>query len=368
MTLAALGAAAAVYGLFWNFMAGQFRAGIEQWAAERRGEGYQVGFSSLRVGGFPFRLEALVSDPVFSGSASGSGGVRSWTWRGPLLSLRARPWTPDRARVSAPGRHRVRVEGGARPLDLAVNAGTLNLSLRFMNGQVAHAAVSARDLMVNEVAVKDGASGDGTIRDGGGARSLRRVLSLVRAEIIVDRPARPASGEAAPNLGLDISFEANAIAYPVAPVPGLGRKTARMALKARVTGGLALKFDAETMAMWRDLGGTLEVLKLAIDHGPLGLDGDGTGALDGALQPIGAFSLRIRGFMEALDRLEDAGLIKPRPAALTKSVLGVLARSQGAGDGAGAEIKVSLSVQDGKFFIGPVAVAKMPVVRWPSGG
>lgn len=349
ITLAVLGAAAVVYGLFWNYLAGRFRAGIEQWAAESQGQGYQVGFSSLRVGGFPFRLEAFVTDPVISGSASGSGGARAWSWRGPLLLLRVKLWTPDQARMEAPGRHRVRVEGGARPLDLVVNAGTLNVSLRFIDSQVVHATLSARNITINSAALRKRA----------GARNLSWVANLSRVEVNVGQNA-----EAASSPGLEISVAADAIAYSVAPVPGLGRKTARLALKAQVTGGLGLKFDAETMAKWRDRGGTLEVRKLAIDHGPLEMDGDGTAALDGELQPIGAFSVRVRGFMEALDRLEDSGLIEPRPAALTKSVLGVLARSQGAG----AEIKVSLSLQDGKFFVGPLAVAKMPIIRWPSGG
>ncbi len=346
--LAAVVALVVAYGLFWNYLAGRFRAGIEQWAAESQGEGYRVGFSSLRVGGFPFRLEAFVSDPVISVSSSGSGGARAWSWRGPLLVLRVWLWTPNRARMEAPGRHRVRIEGGARPLDLAVNAGTLNVSLRFIDGQVAHAALSARTITINSAALRKRA----------GARNLTWVANLSRVEFSVGLNA-----EAASNPGLDIGVEAAAIAYAVAPVPGLGRKTARLALKARVTGGLALKFDAETMAKWRDRGGTLEVRELAIYHGPLEMDGDGTGALDAELQPIGAFSVRIRGFMEALDRLEDSGLIEPRPAALTKSVLDVLARSQGDG----AEIKVPLSLQDGKFFVGPLAVAKMPIIRWPSG-
>jgi hypothetical protein len=333
MTVAAIGAVAVVYGIFWNYLAGQYRAGIEQWAEQRRAEGLEVGFSSLRVGGFPLKLEALLSDPALSGSVSVSGGTRTWTWRGPLMLLQARPWAPDRARVRAPGRHRITVKGGATALDLAVDAGTLNVVLRFQGGRLAHAAVSARNLKVNDA--KRG-----------------RIASLVRVELMANQSGR-------------ISVEANTIRYPVAPVPGLGLKTARLAIKAQVTGGLPLRHNAEAMARWRDDGGTLEVSQLVINHGPLGLDGDGTGALDGDLQPIGAFSLRVRGVMQAVDRLEAAGLIQPRAAALTKSVLAALTRSQGSGDGAG--LKLPLSIQDGKFFVGPVAVAEVPVVHWPSG-
>ena len=329
LTIAAIGVVAAVYGIFWNFLAGQYRDGIEQWAAARRAEGVEVGFSSLRVVGFPLKLEALLSNPALSGS----DGTRTWAWRGPLMLLQVRPWSPNRARVRAPGRHRITVMGGAKPLDLAVDAGTLNVMLRFQNGRPENATVSARNIKINEA-------------------KIGRIASLVRVELMANQ-----SGH--------IHFTANTITYPVAPVPGLGLKTARLVFKAQVSGGLPLEHDAETMAQWRDDGGTLEVSQMIINHGPLDLDGDGTGSLDGTLQPIGAFSLRVQGGKQAVDRLEGAGLIKPRAAALMKAVLDTLAKSQGSKDG--IKFNVPLSIQDGKFYIGPLVVAKVPMVHWPTG-
>jgi len=135
-------------------------------------------------------------------------------------------------------------------------------------------------------------------------------------------------------------------------------------LKATISGGLPLRHDGAAMAEWRDGGGTVEISQLAAKHGPLSMSGDGTGALDDTLQPIGAFSLRVQGVMETVDRLEVAGLIKQRAAVLIKTVLAALTKSQGSGDG--SELKVPLSIQDGKIFVGPVAVAKVPVVRWPA--
>ena len=198
----AIGAVAIFYGIFWNYLAGQYRAGIEQWAELRRAEGVEVGFSSLRIVGFPLKLEALLSDPALSGA----DGSRTWTWRGPLMLLQARPWSPDRAQVRAPGRHRITVTGGTKPLDLAVDAGTLNVALRLRNGRPDHATVLARNIKVN-----DAAKG--------------RIASLVRVEIVADQSGR-------------LNVQANTINYPIAPVPGLGLKTARLGFKARVSGGL----------------------------------------------------------------------------------------------------------------------------------
>jgi hypothetical protein len=209
----------------------------------------------------------------------------------------------------------------------------MSVALRFADGRPAHAQLSARNVKVNDV-------------------TSGRIASLVRVELIANQSGR-------------ISVEASAISYPVAPVPGLGRKTARLSFKAQVKGGVPLGHDADAMARWRDDGGTLEISQMIINHGPLELNGDGTVALDRSLQPIGAFSLRVRGIIEAVDRLEEAGLIKPRAASLTKSVLSAMAGSKW--DGGGGDIKVPLSIQDNKLYLGPVAVAKVPVVRWPSG-
>ena len=65
----------------------------------------------------------------------------------------------------------------------------------------------------------------------------------------------------------------------------------------------------------------------------------------------------------ATSLLAGAGIIKPHPAALAKTVMKALARKQGM-PGA-EELKVPLSLQDGWLYVGPVALAKLPPIRWP---
>ena len=178
----------------------------------------------------------------------------------------------------------------------------------------------------------------------------------------VERPGRAddgGPGRTAP--ALDFMAQAEGVSYPAAPVRGLGRTTARLVARVSVTG--QANYAPEAMARWRDSGGTLEVKRFTLNHGPLALDGDGTLAIDNRMRPIGAFTLRVKGFEEALDRLAGAGVIKPHPAALAKTVMKALARKQGM-PGA-EELKVPLSLQDGRLYVGPVALAKLPPIRWP---
>ena len=108
IALIAIASVAAAYGLYWSVVADRVRVGIEQWADDRRAEGYEVGYSGLDVGGFPFRLEATMSAPALSRPEA----ARPWSWRGPRLVMSARPWRLSRVRLSAPGQHRIK---GAPP-------------------------------------------------------------------------------------------------------------------------------------------------------------------------------------------------------------------------------------------------------------
>ena len=332
IALAGIAAVAAAYGLYWSVLAGQVRVDIEQWAADRRAEGYEVAYAELVVGGFPFRLEATMAAPALSRPEA----ARPWSWRGPKLVMSARPWRLSRVRLSAPGQHRITGGPAGRAGAIVLKAGALGIELRFRDGTPARAVLKARD-----VVMKDKAGGE--------------VLRLAAAGITVARPQGKTVA------AVDLSANVETIQYRREPAPGLGRTTARLDLDASVTGDLPERLDAEALAQWRDRGGTVEIRRLDVRHGPLAVKGDGTLALDGDMQPMAAFTFLVRGFLEALDRLREAGVIGDHPARLAKTVLGALARDHG---GDGGELKVPLSIQERWLYVGPVALGRMPVFRW----
>jgi hypothetical protein len=290
---------AAGYGLYWNFLAGQFRDGLERWAEVRRAEGYKVDYGPVEVAGFPFWLRVVMGQPVLSKS----GEKQSWNWRGPALTISARPWRVTHTKAQAPGRHLVTVTTQARVRTLDINAGSLNVSLKW--------AVSS-------------------------------------------------------GLPLEMRIEGKDISYRSAPVAGLGRRTETLSLHAEVTGTPPKSLGAAVMSQWRDDGGTVEIRSLNVRHGPMEIDGDGTIALDGDLQPQAAFSMGVRGFMDAVDGLQAAGVIKPRKADVMKMVLAVL--SGGKADAKGELLKVPVSIQDEIIYMGPVVVGRVPYMNWPTGG
>ena len=292
---AALLLVAGAYGVYWTAMANGLQAGIERWAVAQRDKGVHVAFGEIAVGGFPFRIRAVVTDPALSKQEA--RGI--WTWRGPKMTLSTRPWEISQGHLKAPGRHQFTVERGDETRTLDLTAGALDLVL--IQGEAA---------------------------------------------------SRPP----------EMRITAKNLSYHPQPVAGLGGLTESLDLRIEAPGGLPRTMNSGDVTVWRDNGGTVEIRRLEVHHGPLDIDGDGTMALDRDLQLEAAFSLRVRGFREAVDALRAAGVIRAQAAETVKTVLSMLAAGQG-----GERLKVPLSVQDGRFYIGPLAVGRIPTVQWPAG-
>ena len=219
-------------------------------------------------------------------------------------------------------------------------------------------------VLARELVVKDSRIKSQLLKRGVG----EEVVRLAAADIIIDRNGPSVSDVlSAPPLEMRVGLKE--ISYRLSPVAGLGRKTEVLSLHAEVTGVPPRSHDAAAMAQWRDGGGTVEIRSLNVRHGPLEVDGDGTIALDENLQPLAAFSLGVRGFMEAVDGLKAAGVIKPRRAVILKTVLAMLAGGKGDAkeDARGKRLKVPLSIQDEIIYIGPLVVGRVPPLHWPAG-
>ena len=77
------------------------------------------------------------------------------------------------------------------------------------------------------------------------------------------------------------------------------------------------------MRAWRDAGGIIQLRESAIAWGPLGAKGEGTLALDQAMQPLAAGTVRIAGLGQTLSALSAAGVVDPQTATLAQMMFGV---------------------------------------------
>ena len=322
-------AALVSYVIFWFVMAEQFRDAVRTWAEAGDGDGTRAAYSGLALSGFPFLVRLRVEDAEVS-----RPGL--WAWRGPSVVLEARPWSPWRVGIRAPGAFEVDINGPAGPVAWKGGVGELSAEVIFDGGRAGDTRISISDFELTAA-----------------NRRMAVAGGTVRLIMLGDASADHLTASA------ELKVEARDLEAP-GDLP-LGPHLGRIALAARVMGGIGREPGA--LGAWRDKGGTVEVTDLDLDYGPLEARASGTAALDGDMQPVGVFTARIRGFFQTVDALKARGLIRAKDAVVAKMVLGVMARKA---DGGGPSVlSLAVTVQDRKLYAGPVALAQVPEIHWP---
>jgi len=314
LTLAVVALLATAAGA-WHLLARRLETQVSLWADARRAEGFELSWSDHGVGGFPFRFRLDFSDARIA--------RQDWVATAPRLSAALRPWRPDSIDLLAP-----RLDAGG--------PGRMGVSLDTVSGKLTLAGGRITALVLDSGAV---------IARGGGEEAGR----AASAHLLLDRFAP------------DVDWHSESLGGQVRLVQVMpARRFAGQALFDRpfdlsLTG--AVKGPVHDLVRWRDGGGTLDLTALALDWGPLHLDGNATLALDGQMRPLGAGTTRLRGLEPTMDQLAARGLVRPNDASTAKVVLGMLARPAAEG---GTEVTVPITAQDGRLFLGPVPILTLP--------
>jgi hypothetical protein len=327
---------AAFYGAVWAYLAGRFADGVAVFLAGQSRDGMAVAHAGLVLGGFPGRIEARILAP----SATIAFQGRVWTWRPERATFSARPWSLNRVSVDLSGAHAIVPADASGLARWTATAETLVLAARLEG-----ATVRALDLTAIRLAVIGR-------RPGGefGTTGLRLRWR------IADIP--PADHRGASQW---FDFEAEGVRPPEGARLALADVIARIAVAGEVRGRLAPGEAADAVARWRDDGGTIELSRIEGRFGALALAGEGTLALDGAFQPVGAFTARVEGYAEALDALRDAGALSGGNALAAKVTLTALARREGNGR---PYLSLPISLQERRLYVGPVALLTVPALSW----
>lgn len=336
--LGALAVLGGLYGGFWLIMVSQMRDGFQTWIDSRRAEGYTLRVGTLEFSGFPLFIRATFSEPWIKTPP----GLRNWTWQGPPLVLEVRPWAPRRATMHAPGIHKVVMGGRAGEAAFVARAKVFDLDVDLMPGRPVGGYLHAEGFAF-------------------GGEGLAPAVTLQKADGEVRIHNLSDASHTTPTF--EMSLGASAIDLPGLPGLPLGQAIERLAFEGALMGKLPpAASETESLALWRDDGGTVELRRLDLAYGPLGVVATGTVALDGGLQPVGAFTARLQGFFDAVDALRAKGTIRDRDAVTAKIVLGALAKRP-TSDGP-PTLSVPVTIQNRQLYIGPVALLPMPEIRW----
>ncbi len=322
--------AAAAYAGYWLFAAHQLRAATLAWATARQAHGDEIRLGEPALAGFPGIIRIEVEQPLVRTRLFGE----AMAWQAERLAVTMNPFTPGRLVLRSGGPQEVTIRQGGAARRYAGTVARLEAPLRVVGASVPEAAVELVGLRLSagpgdEVAVAE-----------------------VRGRFQQD------SATAA-----TLNVEARGASLPRTLALPLGNEIAQAALQAEWRGPLAAPPWAESLRIWRDAGGTVEIRRLSGEYGPLSLDADGTLSLDREMQPIGAMSGQVGGLFEAIDRLRDSGYVRSRDATTVKLVLATLARRDPATGR--SLVNVPLTLQDRTLSLGPVRVLEIPAVRWP---
>lgn len=329
LAVAIVAAALVGYTAYWFVLAGEARESIARWAENWRAEGYAVSHAEPELVGFPLSLRARLAAP----SVGRGVGAQAWRWRGENVTVSLRPWDLNRIGVRLDGDHEITVgETGARSYELAAASASAAVSLSARDGvERIDATLAALE-----------------VREDGWTAPLR--IGRLRLEAFGYR--RTGGGVRA----TDVTLVVEDAALPAAPQGPLGKTIARVRADITLVGAFPQRPREAAMAAWRDAGGTVELRSLVVRWGPLDLTADGTLALDSELRPIGALSASIAGVDEAVASLLAEGSIGAAEAAAMRVAFNLFARITSS---SGDRVNVPITAQDGRIFVGPVAVARI---------
>ncbi len=363
----ALAAAIGLYAAAWSYLADRFADGVRAFLDARHADELTIAHAGIARSGFPLRIEARVLAP----SATVALPSGTWIWRPERAVFSARPWALDRVTLDLGGTHAIAPADASGLARWTVSARAFAIEAR-----AAAARVSALVLQADDIRIHG--------RDADKDITLGRVRADWRTEAV-------SPGDTRPGRGAPIDARGDSPARPDHARPSqvfeslieefrpphamrlpLGDNIARIALAGEVRGRLPFEEGPAALGRWRDVfgrwrdeGGTIELSRVEGRWGALALAGEGTLALDGAFQPVGAFTARIEGYSETVDALRAAGAVSGTNALAAKMALTALARRDGELTGGGRPyLTLPVSLQERRLYVGPVALLTVPVLAW----
>lgn len=318
------------YTGFWFYAAHQVRSGLQLWAASMHKQHLDLAWRGLRVAGFPFAFRLDFTDMRVHDRDPGFTGDLHL----PALSASARPWSPRLWRLALPAGLTASTGQASGGPVVSVRAATGNIAVSGA-GSTLWLAVS------HPTAAK------------GGEQFAAR-----RAELWLIVPAHPPKDYREPAIG--IALDAHDVALPKAP-PAFRNPIAEASFGVTVMGPIPTGRPREAAAAWSKAGGTLEVDHVTLRWGDLFVTGNGTMALDGDLQPIGAFSGGIEGYDGLMKTLVADGRIRRGTADLAQVALTLFAKR---GPDGRQQIPTSFRIQDGEMYLGPAPIGPAPHIDW----
>ena len=278
LPLAALGAAAIGWSVFWNIAAGMTQTGLDDWIAQERAQGRNWSCPTRSVAGYPFRLEVRCAAPSFTGRLGAYEGAGS---AGDVFAA-AHLYNPQLILAEVGSPYVFKTRDGA--LDLSLTWTQLRVSHRLRKGSL------DRDSLEME---------GPTLRVAG-----RDIPPITLRADQFEAHLRPNPDRDAAVSAFDLALRLTRLDAPfldaatglAGPLDALLAATALQVEAARAGGPQALE-------RWRLAGGNVEIREMKLAKGEARVEASGVFALDDAHRLAGRMDLNLTGFGPVLQRM-----------------------------------------------------------------
>ncbi len=362
---------AAAQVAYWKVAADQLKAGYRSWATARITEGWDVASGPLAIGGWPRAATLTVPDLTLRHAGPTIPGTLDVAAADVMLSVSL--FEPTHLRLSISGPTHVRA-GGIPDIIVTGDQTVMSVPLGARSSQAepssnANRPVKQRGSERDRVNLTPSRSGQARPRPVVLRASGLRIEAATGAwhvsiGLLNAQAAEASAADQAPVAEV-FSVSSEAIALPATIRWPLGRNISSLAVDGKVRGPFPNQSGVTGWARrWRDRGGALDIARLTMGWGPLGLTGSATLALDDQLQPMGSGNGRFIGYDQALDKLADDGVLSRSAATVAKAVLSLIA---GAGDNnRTATVDVPLTLQYRTLSMRQVPLLRLPELDWPA--
>ncbi len=318
---------------YWHHVARQLETGLAAWIAERKARGWIVRVGAVTRGDWGLSARLTAHDvEMTGGDPPVAGGV---AWHASSVVLKVDLFDPWRLFILPRGVQGLRLPDGSS------------------------VTVVAEDLVIGLAR-----SGDGTTTidiDVAGLNATAREtgadlvsIGLIDARLTLAEGGDQTAGFAA--MVRDIRL-AGGVRWP------LGQAVETVALEGALTGVIPDAASPKAAATaWRDNGGSIALSVQSLVWGPLTASGSATLALDDELQPMGAGTAHVTGFVGTLDALGGNGVLTPSAVKAAKAVLTLMA-----GAPSGREpptVDVPLTLQLRTLSMRQIPLALLPELDW----
>lgn len=306
-----------------------------------RAQGNVVTMEDLSWNGYPLEVRAKARD-VNLIRADGVG------WQAPALLVRSELLSFDTVRMALSGENRLILPtSGPAPLALTMDGGRGKISWN-VDGSVRAASFELGTMVL--------AADAGSLPAGLG-------MGTIRVDALNLSGGQPHGFAVEPDqTALHAELSIRGIQLPDSIPSALGHRIEGVGLVVRTEGPLPNPPNPLTLRAWSAAGGTLDVEALTLTWGPLSIHASGPLSLDADLQPSGLLTAEIRGALETIDGMVEAGLVNKQDVSLIRGLVqGMTIRGDGPDAGA---VKVPLAVRNQHIWVGPMKLLPIPKVTW----